>query len=650
MRIRNKLLAMLAIPTAVLMLGGGYYICSEWWSYRDAQATAAAVAVVAETAAATHFLQAERGASVGFLSSGGKNRDTMDAARAATDKVIATLDRPGTFAGDGARTYQQWLGTIQSLQERRATIDRLSHTPAVAFAWYSAAVEGAMKVSSTVGAEMEHAQLKSAMDALMSLQCAKETMGRQRARILGVVNSGVMSIAEGQTIARLIGQEEACTQQFHILNSKSPELWINWNQNPVVSEVARMRTAVLAGDFAQIEAKTWFTAASAKIDEARAMETELMHALVAHTAEVQSAALQHVVSGSLTLLAVLLACAVMSLKTSSSLLSSVNTVQKAMLRIARERDLTVTIPVSGDKEMADIAHAFNTLAENLRATLDQVIDHSISVENSATDLAAASNEVARSSATQSEATASAAAAVEEMTTSLASVVELITEVGSMATGANEQASNQKEAVLGAAQTMHHLASEVRTTAQLMRDLENRSTAISSVLQVIKEIADQTNLLALNAAIEAARAGESGRGFAVVADEVRKLAERTSKSTHEIADVMGEMRQGTNTATQQMQQSETQVEEGAKLAQNTVVTLEALAEEISRIANHMQDVMTASREQNSASQQLARNVEKISHMIDQNSLATEQTAGAARNLMQLAAALRNSAASFRTGPT
>jgi methyl-accepting chemotaxis protein len=67
----------------------------------------------------------------------------------------------------------------------------------------------------------------------------------------------------------------------------------------------------------------------------------------------------------------------------------------------------------------------------------------------------------------------------------------------------------------------------------MRDYGVSARKISSMLDLVQEIAFQTKILALNASVEAARAGAAGQGFAVVAREVQQLALRSAEAFAEI---------------------------------------------------------------------------------------------------------------------
>lgn len=77
----------------------------------------------------------------------------------------------------------------------------------------------------------------------------------------------------------------------------------------------------------------------------------------------------------------------------------------------------------------------------------------------------------------------------------------------------------------------------REVVEDMKALEEYTSNMQSIIDLITNVASQTSLLALNASIEAARAGEAGRGFAVVASEISSLANQTQSATVNITDVI-----------------------------------------------------------------------------------------------------------------
>ncbi len=142
-------------------------------------------------------------------------------------------------------------------------------------------------------------------------------------------------------------------------------------------------------------------------------------------------------------------------------------------------------------------------------------------------------------------------------------------------GLKERAVKAQSMQQTAIHTIQSLCADIDQAAEVATKVDGNSKDISSVLDVIMEIADQTNLLALNAAIEAARAGEHGRGFAVVAEEVRNLATRTQQSIQMIHEAIERLQTNANGVVDAMKNEQQLVEVGREQALTASAHIESI---------------------------------------------------------------------------
>lgn len=149
--------------------------------------------------------------------------------------------------------------------------------------------------------------------------------------------------------------------------------------------------------------------------------------------------------------------------------------------------------------------------------------------------------------------------LDEMTTILEHLQTFSDDNSVLANDISIAAEKEQLLLTETASQSEHLQNKMGNIHIRAVELNELTGKISSIADIITQIANQTNLLALNASIEAARAGEHGKGFAVVAQEVSKLADHTKTSLSEVDEILEETGQATKTITAEIQELQLMVE-------------------------------------------------------------------------------------------
>ena len=269
----------------------------------------------------------------------------------------------------------------------------------------------------------------------------------------------------------------------------------------------------------------------------------------------------------------------------------------------KKHDFTARFP----NPYAKIAVALNELGDEVSALLRQSYGTGLMLENSSQELLENVNILNQSSNSAAASLEETAAALEEITSTVisnANNVELMTRFS------NEVSNSAKKG--------QQLANQ---TTNAMDEINNQVNRINEAIAVIDQIAFQTNILSLNAAVEAATAGEAGKGFAVVAQEVRNLASRSAEAAKEIKNIV--------------ENATSKANEGKNISFEMIQGYTELLENIEKQSQTINEIATASKEQQAGITQINDAVTGLDQQTQQNANIASDTKTIAINADNIA---------------
>lgn len=297
-------------------------------------------------------------------------------------------------------------------------------------------------------------------------------------------------------------------------------------------------------------------------------------------------------------------------------------------------DLTMEINSNSNDEVGHLLQGMSAMVTNLHEVITRLLAMSQQLGQSSTQLRQQADETNAGVSEQLLETEQVATAMNEMSATVQEVARNAADAAEAASRAHNDANDGQQVVEKAISSIHTLDSGIQSSADAIRKLQDETSEIGGVLDVIRGIAEQTNLLALNAAIEAARAGEQGRGFAVVADEVRTLAGRTQQSTQDIQTMIERLQSGANETVSSMQRSIEQVQDSVETTVQAGQALETITSAVTIINDMNLQIASAAEEQSSVAEEINRNVVNINQVAEQSAEGVSKTASASDELNHL----------------
>lgn len=674
MSLRKQILYLIAFPVLGLFIVSSYLGTVQLRNLLAANQSVAHITDMGALSELVHVLQSERGMSVGFVVSGGRNfADTLPQARKEVDH--AELSIPHEAEG----LHED----IEQLNNLRARVDRLNIAVPDVAAGYTKLIRHALELSEKALLSQSTGSITRIGAGLVALAEAKEVAGLLRANGAAGLGAGSFSTELYNSFIRREGVEQAQLETAHVEFGdliKNIDFHADLNGTGLHEFRETIMNAGPDTEITGISAADWFSRSTEWIsllhrDEIKALETAekmaakdasnamlvfILSVLISVGALAGSAAIAWRVLKSFErdfgrLIAAVkrlaqrdfegrgqernpnthigrlfiaidetrdvMGRADQELRTAEQERQSVLSELDVALISLSNGDLSYEIRDAFPPDYKQLRDAFNHALQKLQDALQRVSVSVGSIHNLGAQLSVANSDLSRRTESQ-------AAALEEMTAATTELAGMVKDSTQKANDASSLASDLRaEATSG--------LNEIANAVEAMEQISESSTNTASMVSIIEDIAFQTNLLALNAGVEAARAGEAGRGFAVVATEVRALAVRASDATTEIGKIIDN--------------SATIVKSGVAIVERAGGSFKSIVEGVQETSSAMEKIATDAQDQSSSIEELKAAMLDLDRTTQGNSGMVESSANQSADLAKEAQGLGELVQEFQLSP-
>ncbi|MEH6561835.1 MAG: methyl-accepting chemotaxis protein [Marinobacter sp.] len=605
-------------------------------------------------------LQLERGRSAVVLSRGVDREAALLAEQALVNQrkqtdgqlsdyrsLLARLTQKNSFDPAIIASIEAVESSLGALDGLRSDADDRSISSLDAEITYTQMITGLINRIPLVISSSTDAQLTRDINAYYALAEAAEAAGRESAAGASLINGGSFDLPAAQKIAEFGGRQDAFVQEAGAMLRAESELLAALENLPTTadSRALQEKRNILfrsPSGLYGLNAADWFNITTERLGNLNSVRKTLLdNASASATNGVEAARHGLFIASGIAAVAIVVALALMLIMV-SAINRQINNLLDGVRFAMDNKDLTHRIRISSKDEVGTIGQAINDLFGRFGSALQQLDKASAQLAAATEETSSTAGQNAAQTKNQQVQIKQVAAATDEMSTTSEQISENTLQVADAANNVMERSRAGEKVLHDSVSRIRSLAHSVKDVNDVIEELENRSSSIVEIVDVIRKVADQTNLLALNAAIEAARAGEHGRGFAVVADEVRTLARQTHESTTQIENIINEFQVITENASRSIIASHKLANETSEQSSELEQTFAGILNDVGSISDMASQIATASEQQVAVTRELTGNMEAVSEVAiltltgsEEISHVTGEQARLARQLQDLA---------------